>query len=101
MSFAASGDAYFSPEVQEPIVLDSNGPRLANTRQSRVSKLTPRELEVLVDIAKGLSKKEIGKKLHISVNTVDNHTSHLMTKLDIHDRVALTRLAIREGLVQA
>ena len=49
----------------------------------------------------GLSKKEIAKKLHISANTVDNHTNHLMTKLNIHDRVGLARLAIREGLVSA
>lgn len=97
---AAAGDAYFSPEVQERIVLDSDGARLLQPSNTRISKLTPRELEVLGSIALGLSKKEIGKKLHISVNTVDNHTNHLMTKLDIHDRVALTRYAIREGLVQ-
>ena len=48
----------------------------------------------------GFSKKQIAKRLYISVNTVDNHTNHLMTKLDIHDRVALTRWAIREGLVE-
>jgi DNA-binding NarL/FixJ family response regulator len=37
--------------------------------------------------------------MHISVNTVDKHTSNLMGKLDIHDRVELTRFAIREQIV--
>ncbi len=48
-----------------------------------------------------LSNKETAKKLHISANTVDNHTNHLMTKLNIHDRVGLARLDIRERLVSA
>ena len=97
---AASGGAYFSPHVQERIVFDSGGPTLARIAKPRVSKLTPRELEVLQHIASGHSKKQIAQKLHISVNTVDNHSNHLMAKLDIHDRVALTRWAIREGLVE-
>ncbi len=98
---AAAGDAYFSADVQERIAIDSSGARLVLTKPTPFSKLTPRELEVLQHIAMGLSKKEIAKELHISANTVDNHTNHLMTKLRIHDRVGLTRLAIREGLVSA
>ncbi len=97
---AAAGDAYFSADVQERIAIDSNGARLVHTKPTPFSKLTPRELEVLQHIAMGLSKKEVAKKLHISANTVDNHTNHLMTKLNIHDRVGLARLAIREGLVR-
>jgi len=98
---AAAGDAYFSADVQERIAIDSSGARLVHAKPTPFCKLTPRELEVLQHIATGLSKKEIAKKLHISANTVDNHTNHLMTKLNIHDRVGLTRLAIREGLVSA
>ncbi len=98
---AAAGDAYFSADVQERIAIDSSGARLVHTKPTPFSKLTPRELEVLKQIAMGLSKKEVAKKLHISANTVDNHTNHLMTKLNIHDRVGLARLAIREGLVSA
>lgn len=96
----ASGGAYFSPNIQERITFASGGPMLASTAKTQVSKLTRRELEVLQDIAMGFSKKQIAKRLFISVNTVDNHTNHLMTKLDIHDRVVLTRWAIREGLVE-
>ena len=51
-------------------------------------------------IAKGLSKKEIAPLMHISVKTVDKHVTQLMTKLKIHDRVGLSRYAIREGLIE-
>ena len=95
----ASGGAYFSPNIRERITFDSGGPTLARTAKTRGSKLTRREIDVLRDIAMGYSKKQIAKRLYISVNTVDNHTNHLMAKLDIHDRVVLTRWAIREGLV--
>ena len=58
--------------------------------------LSPRELEMLRYIARGMSKKEIAGAVHISVKTVDKHCANLMDKLDIHDRVELTRFAIRE-----
>ena len=50
--------------------------------------------------AKGLSKKEIAPLMHISVKIVDKHVTQLMTKLEIHDRVGLSRYAIREGLIE-
>lgn len=98
---AASGGTYFVPEVQARLVVDSNGVRLSGRRQTRISMLTPRELEVLRYIARGMSKKEIADTIHLSVKTVDNHSTSLMAKLDIHDRVELTRFAIREGLAEA
>lgn len=98
---AATGGTYFSPEVQARLVVDSGGVRLAGQRQTRISTLTPRELEILRYIARGMSKKEIAETIHLSVKTVDNHSTSLMTKLDIHDRVELARFAIREGLAEA
>ena len=96
----ASGGVYFSPEVQSRIVVDAQGARLANDGSTRASTLTPRELEVLRYIARGLSKKDIAGIMHLSVKTVDNHSTSLMTKLNIHDRVELARYAIREGLAE-
>ena len=96
----AGGGAYFSPEVQSRIVVDNGGARLAETGKTRASTLTPRELEVLRYIARGLSKKDIAAIMHLSVKTVDNHSTSLMTKLNIHDRVELARYAIREGLAE-
>jgi DNA-binding NarL/FixJ family response regulator len=97
----AAGGVYFSPEVQARIVVDSSGARLASRDAvTRSSTLTPRELEVLRYIARGLSKKDIAGIMHLSVKTVDNHSTSLMTKLNIHDRVDLARYAIREGLAE-
>ncbi len=98
---AAAGKSYFSPEVRARIVVDSDGTRLAQTRRSRASTLSDRELEVLRYLARGMSKKEIARTMHISAKTVSNHTTHVMDKLDIHDRVELSRFAIREGLAEA
>jgi DNA-binding NarL/FixJ family response regulator len=94
----ASGEAYFSPEVQSRIVVGDHGPLLSHGGYSRTSSLTQREVEILRYLAKGMSKKEVAQTVHISVNTVNRHTSSLMNKLNIHDRVELTRFAIREGL---
>ena len=97
----SSGVAYFSPKVQSRILIDSRGARLADAGQSRASSLTARELEVLRYIARGLPKKEIAVTMDLSVKTVSRHVENLMNKLQIHDRVELTRFAIREGLAEA
>jgi DNA-binding NarL/FixJ family response regulator len=94
----ASGQSYFSPEVQARLIVDSSGVHLEI--KPTVRQLTPRELEVFTYIAKGLSKKEIAGLMHLSVKTVENHTASVMNRLDIHDRVQLTRLAIREGIIE-
>ncbi len=94
----AANRAFFSEEIQARIVVDTAGPRLAETGKTRISTLTDREMQVLRYIARGLAKKEVAEIMHISVNTVDKHSAHLMRKLDIHDRVELARFAIREGL---
>jgi DNA-binding NarL/FixJ family response regulator len=97
----AGGGAYFSPQVQERLVVDADGVRLAAEGATRASTLTSRELEVLRYIARGLSKKDIANIMHLSVKTVDNHSTSLMAKLNIHDRVELALYAIREGLAEA
>lgn len=97
----ARGESWYSKQIQDRIVIDRDGPRLAVTNGDLDLPLTPRELEVLRYIARGMSKKEVAATMHISVKTVDNHSTSLMTKLDIHDRVELTRFAIRNGLVEA
>jgi DNA-binding NarL/FixJ family response regulator len=62
--------------------------------------LTERESEVLELIAKGLSSREIAEQLVISVKTVQRHRANLLGKLGLHDRVALTRYAIRNDIVE-
>lgn len=96
----ASGGVFFSPDVQARIVIDSRGARLANGPSTRLSTLSQRELDVLRYLARGMSKKQIAQVMRLSAKTVDNHSTSLMSKLDIHDRVELARFAIREGLAE-
>ncbi len=97
----ASGNAYYSDEVQNRIVVSSEGAHLSPDYKSRCATLTTREVEVLGYIARGLSTKEVAKVMHVSPRTADNHTTRIMAKLDIHSRVELARFAIREGLAEA
>jgi DNA-binding NarL/FixJ family response regulator len=62
--------------------------------------LSPRETEVLKLIAEGATGKEIAETLQISEHTVERHRANLLSKLGMRDRVALTRYAIRRGLIQ-
>ena len=60
--------------------------------------LTDRETEVLRLVAKGLSSRQIAERLVISHRTVQNHVQNTLTKLQLHNRVELTRYAIEQGL---
>ncbi len=95
----AKGGHCFSDAVRRRIVVGATGLGLLESHSSRGNLLTDREREVLRHLAEGLSKKAIARKLAISDKTVDHHCSHIMLKLDIHDRVELARFAVREGLV--
>jgi two-component system response regulator NreC len=95
-----NGEVYFSEEVRRRLVVDVDKVRLGQQPHSRISTLTQREREILRYIAQSLSKKEIASKLNLSVKTVETHSSNLMHKLGIHDRVELARFAIREGLAE-
>ena len=87
-------------QIADTTEITAEGPRLAEGARTRAQLLTPRELEILAYLAKGLSKKDIARTVGLSIKTVEQHCTHLMQKLDIHDRVELARFAIREGLVQ-
>jgi DNA-binding NarL/FixJ family response regulator len=62
--------------------------------------LSARESEVVKLIAEGMTSREIGELLHITEKTVERHRSNVFEKLGLRDRVALTRYAIRRGLVE-
>jgi DNA-binding NarL/FixJ family response regulator len=62
--------------------------------------LSPRELEVLKLVAEGHTSREIAAALVISEKTVERHRANLLEKLQLRDRVALTRYAIRRGLIE-
>ncbi|NGP52760.1 response regulator transcription factor [Thioalkalivibrio sp. XN8] len=98
LRLAGRGRAVFSPAVRErmrPAAAPGGG-----QAAGRLDQLSPRELEALRYLAGGLSHKEIAQVMAISPKTVEQHCTHLMDKLDIHDRVELARFAIREGLLE-
>lgn len=96
----AAGGTYFSQEVRSRFALTDDGHPVVS-EQTVASTLTNRETEVLRYLARGLSKKEIAETMHLSFETVEHHSTSVMRKLDIHDRVELARYAIREGLAEA
>lgn len=63
------------------------------------SELTPRELEILKILAKGLTNKQIGHALGISDNTVRNHINSIIEKLEVCDRTEATKTAIQRGII--
>ncbi len=84
-----------SPTASERIARDAG----ENVFKSRLSMVTPRELEVLRMIGLGMSRVEIADAIHRSLKTVDSHRASIMEKLGVDDRVQLALLAVREGLV--
>ncbi len=88
-----SDKEYFCDEIR---------PRMVQIGQGAASGrplLSPREIEVLCCVARGLSAKEIASSLHISAKTVERHKSNIMAKLSMRSQVDLTRYAIKEGLI--
>lgn len=64
-----------------------------------LARLSPRQVDVLKEIAEGLTCKQIGLKLGISVKTVESHRSSLMQRLEIFDVASLVKFAIKVGLI--
>lgn len=94
----ARGDALLAPTVTRRLVgqLVRERPRLAATR--RLADLTERETDVLREIARGLSNREIASRIGVSETTVKTHVAHLLDKLELRDRVQAVIYAFEVGL---
>jgi HD-GYP domain-containing protein (c-di-GMP phosphodiesterase class II) len=79
-------------------VLTAAGHRVTRRREGPAG-LTPREVEVLRLLARGLSNKEIAQRLSITPKTVGNHAEHIYAKIDAQSRAAAAFFAMREGLL--
>jgi len=90
------GGLVLDPEVARAAVSEPAGEAAAGSYES----LTDREKQVLKLVAEGRSNKEIADVLAISVKTAMTHRAHVMQKLDLHDRTALVKFALREGVIR-
>ncbi len=103
-----SGDAVIAPRVTRRLLEtflrpSSGGGAPADKAMIRndplLQQLTPRELEVLGVVAAGLSNSEIARKLVVSETTVKSHVGHILTKLQLRDRVQAVIYAYETGVV--
>jgi DNA-binding NarL/FixJ family response regulator len=94
------GEIAYCPSVRKRIQLAQDGNLLPEQSESWISRLTPREIEVMKLISAGRTIRECADHLQISPSTIDNHKSRLMKKLDIHRSIDLMRFALHEGLIQ-
>jgi DNA-binding NarL/FixJ family response regulator len=94
----AAGRAVFTPSLAGLVLGEYR--RIAATPDSGPARpsLTERETEVLRFVAKGLSARQIAEKLSLSHRTVENHVQATFRKLQVANRVELTRYAIEHGL---
>ncbi len=94
----AAGDALLAPSVTRRLIQDL-ARRPTAPANHRLDVLTDREREVLVEVARGSSNKEIADSLYISEQTVKTHVSRILTKLNLRDRAQLVVAAYESGVV--
>jgi len=89
---AATGKVQLSPQIAARLMQDLRTPESHE-------KLTQREEEVLILVAKGKSNKEIGEALYLSIPTVKTHVSNILRKLSLQGRMQAALYAVRTGYV--
>ncbi len=94
----ADGDAVFSPRLAG-FVLDAFAGSLPRPDDPELDQLTPREREVLRQIARGYTYKQVARRLSISVKTVETHVSAVLRKLQLSSRHELARWASDRRIV--
>lgn len=87
---AAAGETVLSPDLAQRVVARISRPQ---------ADLSPREVEILAAVARGLSNREIARALVISEATVKTHLVHVFTKLDVDSRTAAVARAREDGLI--
>ena len=96
----AAGDALLAPGITRRLVEDFARRRPTPEPPPGLADLTDRELEVFRLVAKGLSNGEIAHRLHVGESTVKTHVGHVLSKLELRDRVQAVVLAYESGLVE-
>ncbi|HEX4281145.1 MAG TPA: response regulator transcription factor [Solirubrobacteraceae bacterium] len=102
----ATGDAVVAPSVTRRLLsqfvqhLPDPNHKTPGDAAARVESLTPRERELLVEVARGLSNAEIADRLVLSEATVKTHIGRILAKLGLRDRVQIVVFAYETGLVR-
>ena len=97
---AAAGDALLAPSVTRRLIeAFAARPAAVAPSPSRLASLTPRERDILMLVARGLSNTEIASDLVVSEATVKTHVGHLLAKLGLRDRVQAVILAYETGAI--
>ena len=86
----------------QPSLIPTLNNQLVNrdTDKDKISSLTNRELEVLIQVANGMFNKEIATNLNISERTVKNHISNIFKKIDVSDRTQAAVFAIKNNIIK-
>jgi DNA-binding NarL/FixJ family response regulator len=92
----AAGDALLAPAITRRLIEEFTGPPAEPP--PGLDEMTPRELEVLRHVAKGLSNAEIAAELIIGEATVKTHVARMLMKLGLRDRVQAVVLAYEAGI---
>jgi DNA-binding NarL/FixJ family response regulator len=94
-------DALLDPTITRRLVERYARPRQSDAgARGELGELTPREREVLIQVARGRSNAEIAAEMYLSEATVKTHVSRILAKLELRDRVQAVVLAYEEGVVQ-
>jgi DNA-binding NarL/FixJ family response regulator len=96
----AGGDALLSPAITRRLIESYTRRPPSTAHPAALAELTPRELEVLRLMGRGLSNTEIARTLIVGDATVKTHVARIFSKLDLHDRAQAVVLAYETGLVQ-
>lgn len=83
------------------VLLHPDVARLLAAGEARPANLTPRERDVLMEVAHGRSNREIARELSVSEKTVKTHVSAILAKLGVQDRTQAALHAVRTGLVES
>jgi DNA-binding NarL/FixJ family response regulator len=95
----AAGQSFIPPSLTNKVFQELN--RISQKEKQHYNYgLTDRELEVLQEVAQGLSNKDIAAKLFISQKTVKNHLSNIFQKLEVSDRTQAALFAIKNNIVK-
>lgn len=93
-----AGDSYFSNELLRNII-SKLSPGSGKTANSKIEKLSKREMQVLVEICKGKNNKEIAETLYISSSTIKGHKQKIFKKTNCTNTAALIVYAIKNNLI--